>query len=421
MTDLSRRKVLAGAAAGAVALGASVTAKAAAFGNPDNPPEGRINAKPSSVTEPGPHNPALSDQMPSFENPPATDVNGMEIFWSSFSLAHKRIQNGGWAREVTTQAFPISKDISGVNMRLGAGGVRELHWHQQAEWAIMVSGTCRITTLDGQGRSEVSDVGVGDIWYFPPGLPHSLQGLGPDGAEFVLAFDNGAAGEFNTLMVTDFFAHVPPEVLAQNFGVSQEAFKNIPTEQRWIYQGTVPGPLADDQRAAASPLGKPEHPFIFRFSASKPVKSSAAGMVQIADTSNFPVSKTIAAAMVTLKPGCLRELHWHQNADEWQYYIKGKGRMTVFNTGPQAQTADFNPGDIGYVKKGLGHYVQNVGNDDLVFLELFKAERFEEVSLSEWLANSPPQMVMELLNLDAETVAKFKKVRLDILPANPAA
>ncbi|MGI4984668.1 MAG: cupin domain-containing protein, partial [Janthinobacterium lividum] len=152
MTDLSRRKVLAGAAAGAVALGASVTAKAASFGNPDNPPEGRINAKPSSVTEPGPHNPVLAGQMPSFENPPATDVNGMEIFWSSFSLAHKRIQNGGWAREVTVDAFPISKDISGVNMRLGAGGVRELHWHQQAEWAIMVSGTCRITTLDGQGR-----------------------------------------------------------------------------------------------------------------------------------------------------------------------------------------------------------------------------------------------------------------------------
>ncbi|MGI4983821.1 MAG: cupin domain-containing protein, partial [Janthinobacterium lividum] len=307
------------------------------------------------------------------------------------------------------------------NMRLGAGGVRELHWHQQAEWAIMVSGTCRITTLDGQGRSEVADVGVGDIWYFPPGLPHSLQGLGPDGAEFVLAFDNGKAGEFNTLMVTDFLAHTPPEVLAQNFGLPQEAFKNIPTEQRWIYQGKIPGPLADDQRASASPMGKPEHSFIFRFSASQPVKSSAGGMVQIADTSNFPVSKTIAAAMVTLKPGGLRELHWHQNADEWQYYIKGKARMTVFNTGPQAQTADFNPGDIGYVKKGLGHYVQNMGDDDLVFLELFKAERFEEVSLSEWLANSPPQMVMDLLNLDADTVAKFKKVRQDVLPRNPAA
>ncbi|WP_349293532.1 cupin domain-containing protein [Robbsia betulipollinis] len=111
----------------------------------------------------------------------------------------------------------------------------------------------------------------------------------------------------------------------------------------------------------------------------------------------------------------------HLTVETAQYYIKGKGRMTVFNTGPQAQTADFNPGDIGYVKKGLGHYVQNVGTDDLVFLELFKAERFEEVSLSEWLANSPPQMVMELLNLDAETVSKFKKVRQDILPANPAA
>lgn len=421
MTDLSRRKILAGAAASAVAVGASMTAKAASFGNPDNPPEGRINAKPSAVTEPGPQNKALAAQLPSFDNPPATDVNGMPIFWSSFNQAHKRIQSGGWAREVTVDAFPISKEISGVNMRLSAGGVRELHWHQQAEWAVMVYGNCRITTLDNDGRAEVSDVSAGDIWYFPPGLPHSLQGLGPDGAEFVLAFDNGKAGEFNTLMVSDWLAHTPPEVLAQNFGLPEEAFKNIPTEQLWIYQSTVPGPLAADQRAAASPKGTPVHPFIFRLGASKPVKESAAGKVQIADTSNFPVSKTIAAALVTVKPGCLRELHWHQNADEWQYYIQGKARMTVFNTGPKAQTADFNPGDIGYVEKGLGHYVQNVGDDDLVFLELFKSEHFQEITLNEWLANTPPQLVMQGLNLSAETVAKFRKDRPDILPPNPAA
>ena len=29
--------------------------------------------------------------------------------------------------------FQISEDISGVNMRLAAGGIRELHRHQQAE------------------------------------------------------------------------------------------------------------------------------------------------------------------------------------------------------------------------------------------------------------------------------------------------
>src|SRR6267378_3228067 len=184
MTNLSRREILLGAAASAAALGVSAAASAASFGNPDSPPEGRINGRSrTSLDDPGPQNPALANQFPSFQDPPATDVNGMPLFWASFNNAHKRYQNGGWAREVTQEDFAISKDISGVNMRLAANGVREMHWHQQAEWAIMLEGNCRITTLDEHGRSEVGDVNAGDLWYFPAGLPHSLQGLGATGAE----------------------------------------------------------------------------------------------------------------------------------------------------------------------------------------------------------------------------------------------
>jgi oxalate decarboxylase len=124
----------------------------------------------------------------------------------------------------------------------------------------------------------------------------------------------------------------------------------------------------------------------------------------------------VAAALVTVKPGGIRELHWHPHADEWQYYIKGAGRMTVFDAGPRAQTADFRPGDVGYVKKNLGHYVQNMGDTDLVFLELFKSDRYAEVSLSEWLTHVPPKLVMQHLNISAETLAKFPNNRPDVMP-----
>lgn len=415
MTDLKRRSVLAGAAAGAVALGATAAAKAAqlgpTFGNPDNPPQGAINSSAIANAEPGPQFAQLRDTMPAFANPPPTDVGGMPIPWASFNLAHKRIQNGGWAREVTTKAFPISKDIAGVNMRLGPGGVRELHWHQQAEWAIMVSGEVRITTIDSLGRAEVSDVRAGDLWYFPPGLPHSLQGLGENGGEFVLAFDNGSSGEFNTLMVSDWLAHTPPEILAQNFGVPAEKFKDIPLEQLWIYQGAKPGPLKPDQVYAASSNGRPDHPFIFRMSSMAPTLRQPGGEVRIVDSSNFPVSKTVAAAMVTLRPGGLREMHWHPDADEWQYFIKGSGTMTVFNTGPAAQTVNFNPGDVGYVEKNLGHYIKNTGTTDLVFLELFKSDHFSEVTLSQWLANTPRQLVREHLRVDDATLDVIHKLK----------
>ena len=310
--------------------------------------------------------------------------------WASFNNAPKRVQNGGWARQVTQKDFAISDTITGVNMRLTAGGIRELHWHQAAEWAIMTYGSCRVTVLDAVGRPYVADVNEGDLWYFPAGQPHSLQGLGPDGCEFVICFDDGDASEFNTLLVTDWFAHTPPEVLAKNFGVPAETFAKIPLQNLWIFQGTLPGDLASDRAAVGKTGGVPPHPFIFRLGSTAPAKESKGGDVRIADSSNFTVSTRIAAALVTVRPGAVREMHWHPNADEWQYYIKGKARMTVFNTGPNAMTMDFNAGDIGYVKKNLGHYVENVGDTDMVFVAVFRASRYEEVSLSNWLTHTPP-------------------------------
>jgi oxalate decarboxylase len=417
MKPLSRRTVLASSAIGGASVAATI-AQAASFGNPDSPPEGAVNVTiPNTLATPGPNDPSLANTMPSFLSPPATDVGSMPQFWASFNLAPRRIQDGGWGRQVTQADFAISTEISGVNMRLSAGGIRELHWHQQAEWAIMTYGNCRITVLDAQGRPYVQDVTKGDLWYFPAGLPHSLQGLGPDGAEFVLAFDNGASSEFSTLLATDWLAHTPPDVLAKNFGVPAEAFRNIPLQDRWIFQGKVPGPLAEAQAAVASNAGVPEFPFTFSLSSVRKTGENASGFAQIVDSSNFKVSKTIAAGLVTVKPGALRTMHWHPNADEWQYYLEGSARMTVFDAGPAANTANFHPGDIGYVKKGLGHYVENTGTADLVFLALFRAPRYEEVTLSNWLAHTPPEMVAATFNLDPAVIAQFPKDAPIVMPS----
>lgn len=404
------------------ALGAAGAARAApiGFGNPDRPAEGRLNGTiPSAGSDPGPQNPALASQFPSFAaDTPPTDENGMALFWSSFNNAHTRFQAGGWAREVNVRDFAISTEVAGVNMRLSAGGIRELHWHQQAEWAFVTNGTCRVTVLDAQSRPQVSDVSAGGMWYFPAGLPHSLQGLGPDGTEFVIVFDDGHATEFDTLLVTDWFAHTPPEVLAKNFGVPAESFRDIHLSNLWIFQGEVPGSLAADAQAIASPAGLPPHSFTFDLGRAAPTKTTAGGSVRIADsTGNFPASKTIAVAQVTVKPGGLREMHWHPNADEWQYYVSGQARMTVFNAGPAAQTADFRPGDIGVVKKSLGHYIENTGSTDLVFLEIFKAAEYQEVSLADWLVHTPPAMVAQTLRIDPKILDRLPRLPADVVPA----
>lgn len=377
------------------------------FGDPDLPAEGSVNIGKDTISGrmKGPQNRIIESQFPSQMDAPATDISTQPFFWSSFNISPRRQQEGGWAREVTQADFHISEDISGVNMYLAPGGIRELHWHQTAEWAIMTRGHCRITTLDVQGRPSIEDVEAGDLWFFPAGTPHSLQGLGPDGAEFVLAFDNGAQSESNTLLITDWLAHTPPDILAKNFGVPVETFKDIPLHNLWIFQGKEPGALAADRRAAKVAAG-PDSP-VFRLSRSPFVRENSGGSVQIADSTNFPLATTIATALVTVQPGGMREMHWHPNADEWQYYLSGEARMTVFNTGPHANTTDFRPGDIGVVGKNFGHYIENTGDNVLQFVEVFRSDHYEEVSLANWLSRLPPDLVAQHLNIPPEMLAKF--------------
>jgi oxalate decarboxylase len=301
-------------------------------------------------------------------------------------------------------------------MRLTAGGVRELHWHTAAEWAFMLYGSARITCIDAEGKSFVTDVKENDLWFFPTGIPHSIQGLGPDGCEFLLVFDDGNFSEYETVLLSDWMAHTPPEVVAKNFGVSERALANMPKRELFIFQAEVPGPLEEDRRVAAGKLGPSPIDFAFRTMQRPPTKRNNSGEVRIIDSSTFKISAAIAAAIVTVKPGGVRELHWHPNADEWQYYFGGKGRMTVFATGGRARTMDFETGDVGYVQKTLPHYIENTGTADLKFLEMFKSSFYQDLALSEWLAHTPPQLVAAHLHLDKATLDGLPREKPLIMP-----
>ncbi len=408
---LSRRKFL----ANSTVLATTMTALSASALAQEMAPASR-SVSDKSKSDPGPTNGALDAQNPSSSAPPATDAGSVPVFKYPFSLGHKRLHEGGWSREVTVRELPVSKSIAGVDMRLTAGGIRELHWHAAAEWAIMLYGSARITGLDAKGKSFVADVNEGDLWYFPTGIPHSIQGLAPDGAEFLLVFDDSNFSEYATVLLSDWMAHTPREVLAKNFGTSSQALQKMPSQELFIFQSEVPPPLAADQRAAAGSLGPSELDFAFPRAHQPVTQRTRGGEVRIIDSSIFKVSTTIAAAIVTVHPGGMRELHWHPNADEWQYYIAGKGRMTVFATGGRARTADFQAGDVGYVQQTLPHYIENTGDTDLRFLEMFKSSFYQDLSLSEWLSHAPPELVMAHLNIDKATLDAMPKDKVVIVP-----
>lgn len=319
---------------------------------------------------------------------------------------------GGTAKEVTVAEFPVSKSVAGVSMVLKPGAMRELHWHAiAAEWAYVINGNVRTTVLAPTGEAAVDDFGPGDIWYFPKGHPHSIQNLGSGDAHFILVFDDGHFSEFGTFSITDWFNRTRPEILARNTGLSEKTITELPKGEVYITPARVPPqeqpPLRDDDPHPSQSAHK------FRLLAHEAQKWPG-GQERVVDSHIFPMSKTIVGAIMDLNPGALRELHWHPNADEWQYFISGRARVGIFGAHGRSSVEEFGPGQVAFIQQGFGHYIEQVGPEPTRILITFPAEEYQEISLSTWLASNPAQLLEDNFGLSADDVARLPKSKMAI-------
>ena len=311
----------------------------------------------------------------------------------------------GSARQHTVNEFPVSTSFAAVSMRLEPGALRELHWHAiAAEWAYVVSGGCRVTVIAPSGDAEISDFGPGDVWYFPKGHGHSIQGIGAQECHFLLVFDDGRFSEFGTFSITDWLARTPPDVLAQNLSLPPEALAKLPKEEVYIVQGEVPPALAPDPLNPNLEPSQLNHKF--RLGAA-PVMRFAGGTEQLVSQQQFPISSTITGVLLTMEPGGLRELHWHPNADEWQYYISGRSEIGIFGANGKYRQDEFGPGDVAFINRGFGHYIKQIGNEATRILVAFNSPDYQEISISSWLASNPRRLLADNLGLDLGVIEKL--------------
>lgn len=362
------------------------------------------------ATDPGARNRMLDEQNPDILLPPDTDNGSLPNLKFPFALAHMRLEDGGWAREVTVRELPVSTSMAGVNMRLDAGVVRELHWHKEAEWAYILKGKVRFTAVDADRNVVIDDLEPGDIWLVPAGIPHSIQGL-EGGCEFLLVFDSGDFSENETLLITEFMAHTPPAVLAKNFGIAESHFANIPKSEKYIFRMPVPASLEAVRREL--PDAPPPQALTLHASQIPPAPYQG-GSVKRIDDRDFPET-TLSALIIEIEPGAMRELHWHPDADEWQYYIEGEARMTVFDATAKARTFNYAAGDVGFVPRTLGHYIENIGSTTLRLVNVFNRPRYKDISLNQWMALTPPDLVRGHLDLDDVAMASLRRERQSVV------
>ncbi len=289
-----------------------------------------------------------------------------------------RVAGNSFGKEATVEQLPISKGLAGVSMQLEPGVMRELHWHATAaEWAFVIKGRVRTTVINPSGQTETNDFAPGDIWYFPRGHAHMLECLGNELTHFILIFDNGYFSEFGTFSITDWIGHAPKPLLAKNFSLPESAFDRFPKEEVYF---------------ARAPHG------VFK-----------GGREWRIDSTRFPISTTMTGVILDLEPGALRELHWHPNADEWQYVIGGDLTVTMFGSHGRFRIEQLHSGDVGYIPQGYGHSIENVGNRPSRVLIGFNTGIYQAIDLSGWIAGNPVDVLRGNFNKPASLFEKFPR------------
>jgi oxalate decarboxylase len=222
---------------------------------------------------------------------------------------------------------------------------------------------------------------------------------------FVLVFDNGYFSEFGTFSISDWIGHTPPEVLGKYFGVPATTFANFPKREVYIAKGPVPPPLPAVPAPGTLDNGPLSHRY--RLLAQRPDTYSG-GTNRLVSQRQFPISTTVTGALMQIKPGGLREPHWHPNADEWQYYISGRARMSVFGSNGRVRIEEFNAGDVGYVPQGYGHYIENIGNEDVELLIALNNGTYESISLADWIGANSPLLLATNFEVPENTFKDFQ-------------
>ncbi|MDB5286699.1 MAG: oxalate decarboxylase [Mucilaginibacter sp.] len=304
------------------------------------------------------------------------------------------ISSAGTAKEATVEEFPVSQSIAGVSMRLNPGAFRELHWHSiAAEWAYVLEGKVRTTAITPDGTTSTDDFEVGDIWYFPRGHGHMLQCIGDKPCHFLLGFDNGHFSEFGTFSVTDWLSHTSPEILARNTGLPANLFASIPKKELYIGMGKIAAEAKPTNISSGIPISSSSHKF--RMETDAILQEFKGGYTKIVSSKEFPIQNSLTALRMNLEPGAMRELHWHPNADEWQYVMSGQGNVSIFGSHGRVKTMPYGKGMVAFIKQGYGHYIENTGKETLKLIVLFNSSEYQELSLNHWLNSNPTQLVAD--------------------------
>jgi oxalate decarboxylase len=270
--------------------------------------------------------------------------------------------------------FPALKGMSLYKVILNAQGIREPHWHANAdELGYCLSGLIMVHLYHTDDAKASFLVQPGEAFLIPSGALHDIENVGEGQAEAILCFSNEMTEDFNLSSTMSMFSNA---VLGNTWHVDEKVFASFKRSSSAVFAATLPTPAIIPKEA------RYETPYRFALEASEPLVTSTSGAARMAKQNVWPIVKRQALYSLILTNTGMREPHWHPETAELGYVHKGKGRMSIQSPSGSVDTFEMEPGDIYFIPKADPHHIENLTEGDLHLLIFFDQPMPEDIGFT---------------------------------------
>lgn len=326
--------------------------------------------------------------------------------FSVASLKPQKISSGGTRTDAMAREFPVLRGMAISVLHLDPNGVREPHWHPNAnELSYCLTGTGIMTIFSPGAGHDTFTIEPGSIVFVPEGYMHHIENTGKTPLELVLCFSHEQPEDLD---LSAGVAAMSDEIMGETCGVPGTFFQGLSKKPKGAFAFQTKTPTI------------PPPPFMTnRYKLDieniNPQVNAKGGTVKMSNNFLMPTLEGLSMYAVLLKPGGSREPHWHPNASELNYLISGTAKITLLSPGGVSETFHMKKGDISFLPKGYLHYIENTGDDDAHFAIFFNHTAPSDIGFSGCFGAYSNEILSALFGVPESYFNNIPKYQQDLL------
>ena len=321
-----------------------------------------------------------------------------KYFFSLQSIKPQKSNEAGRLTYVTSKDVPGLVNISYANLTLNKRGSVEPIWHPNAhKIGYCVEGN-NIVSIRTPGGVETFTVKKGEIFFIPMGYIHHIENIGETASVINFALNNVLP---ETMYLSKAVFSLSDTVFDTTFNTPSHFIDGLKKSNNGELIKTLP-----QLKGKQAPLG---NRYKFDIGDSSKTVLTKGGYVQLGTKTNLPVLQGLGILGFGLNPKGIVEPHWHTNAGELVFIVKGKTRITVLSPDGHVDSLEVKGGEGAFAPASYFHNIENIGSEDVEVIAFFTNADADYIGIGEVVGSYSNELLASVFNTTPDYFDELKK------------